>query len=117
MPVDTTDIILPPTPASSSTPEVLSLAEGLSSSPRLRTLSQDGSDEPPQNLVQVLEEAEEAIPEIAAPPVLAPDIVPALRSPFKRQVPARLSPTRSLEDKENTPSIPTPKPIKVVNPL
>ncbi|KAG0693991.1 hypothetical protein DFH29DRAFT_881021 [Suillus ampliporus] len=105
--------------ASSSTPEVWSLPEGLSSSPHLQTPSQELQciDEPPQNLVQVLEEASEAIPEIAAPPVLAPDVVPAPRSPFKQQVPARLSPTRSLEDKENTPTIPAPKPIKVVNPL
>jgi hypothetical protein len=72
---------------------------------------------PPQNLVQAVEKDLEATPEIAAPPALVPEVVPVLQSPFKQQVPAHRSPTRSLEDKENSSSIPVPKPIKVVNPL
>ncbi|KAG1845768.1 hypothetical protein C8R48DRAFT_678044 [Suillus tomentosus] len=155
--VDATDVIPPPTPASSSTCEVLSPPDGVSSSPLLQTLSLEGQSpqcnqeppqceqqppqhdqeppphdreppqhdheplqrdhEPPQNLVQAVEKDLEATPEIAAPPVLVPEVVPVLQSPFKQQVPAHCSPTRSLEDKENPSNIPAPKPIKVVNPL
>ncbi|KAG1847255.1 hypothetical protein C8R48DRAFT_677600 [Suillus tomentosus] len=170
-PVDVTDVIPPPTPASSSTCEVLSPPDGVSLSPLLQTLSLEGQSpqcnqeppqceqqppqhdqqppphdqeppphdqeppqhdheplqrdheppqrdhEPPQNLVQAAEKDLEATPEIAAPPVLVPEVVPVLQSPFKQQVPAHCSPTRPLEDKENPSNIPAPKPIKVVNPL
>ncbi|KAG2082731.1 uncharacterized protein F5147DRAFT_660407 [Suillus discolor] len=162
--IDATNVIPPLTPASSSTCEVLSPPNGVSSSPLLQTLSLEGQSlqcnqeppqrdqqppqhnqqppphnheppqhnheplqhdhkppqcdhKPPQNLVQAVEKDLEATPEIAAPPVLVPEVVPVLQSPFKQQVPAHRSPTRSLEDKENPSNIPVPKPIKVVNPL
>ncbi|KAG2126043.1 hypothetical protein DEU56DRAFT_916192 [Suillus clintonianus] len=48
--------------------------------------------------------------DVTLPPTPALSLTP-------EQVPAHLSPTRSLKDKENTPTIPAPKSIKVVNPL